>query len=156
MIYEAHYIYLLLFLWISSTGHGNVTGFVSHLLVDVCSSFSGYIFTEYVYKYLPQGFKQWIYCIYFCLTEIIHVELINFINFFFDENLWKTVSRHQNKWFSVIWWSCQIYHDHVKISPWTRVWTDVATRGPKRYIKMAKMCPKIANVSNFWTRFCHF
>ena len=38
----------------------------------------------------------------------------------------------------------------------TRIWAEIATRGPIRYLKMAEMCPKIANIGNFRTRFGHF
>ena len=37
----------------------------------------------------------------------------------------------------------------------TRIWSHFATRGPTRHLNTAKTCPKIADVGNFRTRFCH-
>ena len=36
------------------------------------------------------------------------------------------------------------------------IWAKMSTRGPLRCPKMAKMCPKIADIGNFWTHFCNF
>ena len=57
-------------------------------------------------------------CVIYC-SKIVMLHGINWFDFFFSKNseiLWKVISGLQNVWFWVIWWSCQIYHDHVKKS----------------------------------------
>ena len=38
----------------------------------------------------------------------------------------------------------------------TRIWSNFATKGPIMHLKMAKTCPEVANVCNFWTHFAIF